>query len=103
MSSKLLIKSEATKRKKSVATHDVSLVSALPWIGPALLLIILVVIWPVIELVRISFTDITIAGSLLDFHGFTNYRELLANPDLYPVARRTLLWVFGIVFFTVIL
>jgi multiple sugar transport system permease protein len=103
LSSKLLIKSEATKRKKSVATHDVSLVSALPWIGPALLLIILVVIWPVIELVRISFTDITIAGSLLDFHGFTNYRELLANPDLYPVARRTLLWVFGIVFFTVIL
>jgi len=100
LSSKLLIKSEATKRKKSVATHDVSLVSALPWIGPALLLIVLVVIWPVIELVR---TDITIAGSLLDFHGFTNYRELLANPDLYPVARRTLLWVFGIVFFTVIL
>ena len=43
------------------------------------------------------------AGSLLDFHGFTNYRELIANPDLYPVARRTLLWVFGIVFFTVIL
>lgn len=97
------MKSASTKRKSSVATHDVSVASALPWIGPALLLIILVVIWPVVELVRISFTDITIAGSLLDFHGFANYRELLANPDLYPVARRTLLWVFGIVSFTVIL
>jgi len=103
LSKRLLTKSSATKGKKQVATHDVSLVSALPWIGPALILIVLVVIWPVIELVRISFTDISAAGSLLDFNGLTNYRELLANPDIYPVARRTLLWVFGIVFFTVIL
>lgn len=103
MSNRLLTKSSATKGNKQVATQDVSLVSALPWIGPALILIVLVVIWPVIELVRISFTDISAAGSLLDFNGLTNYRELLANPDIYPVARRTLLWVFGIVFFTVIL
>jgi ABC-type sugar transport system permease subunit len=99
----LLTKRNATKSKKSVASHDVSLTSALPWIAPALILIALVVIWPVVELVRISFTDITVAGSLLDFNGFNNYRDLIANPDLYPVARRTLLWVFGIVFFTVIL
>jgi multiple sugar transport system permease protein len=103
LSNRLLTKSSATKGNKQVATQDVSLVSALPWIGPALILIVLVVIWPVIELVRISFTDISAAGSLLDFNGLTNYRELLANPDIYPVARRTLLWVFGIVFFTVIL
>jgi multiple sugar transport system permease protein len=103
LSSNLLTKRSATKSKKSVASHDVSLTSALPWIAPAMILIALVVIWPVVELVRISFTDITIAGSLLDFHGFNNYRDLIANPDLYPVARRTLLWVFGIVFFTVIL
>lgn len=99
----MLTKRSATKSKKSVASHDVSLTSALPWIAPAMILIALVVIWPVVELLRISFTDITIAGSLLDFHGFNNYRDLIANPDLYPVARRTLLWVFGIVFFTVIL
>jgi ABC-type sugar transport system permease subunit len=79
------------------------LLSALPWIGPALLLILLVVIWPVIELIRTSFTDISLAGSLLDFNGLTNYRDLLANADLYPVAKRTLVWVFGIVFFTVLL
>ena len=58
---------------------------------------------PVIELVRISFTDISAAGSLLDFNGLTNYRDLIANTDLYPVARRTILWVFGIVFFTVLI
>jgi ABC-type sugar transport system permease subunit len=98
------LKSIAAKRpKKLKVSHNVSLLSALPWIGPALLLILLVVIWPVIELIRTSFTDISLAGSLLDFNGLTNYRDLLANADLYPVAKRTLVWVFGIVFFTVLL
>lgn len=99
-----LLKNSAAKRpKKLKVSHNVSLLSALPWIGPALILILLVVIWPVIELIRTSFTDISLAGSLLDFNGLTNYRDLIANVDLYPVAKRTLLWVFGIVFFTVLL
>mgnify|MGYP003847698583 FL=1 len=99
-----MLKNSAAKTpKKLKVSHNVSFLSALPWIGPALILILLVVIWPVIELIRTSFTDISLAGSLLDFNGLTNYRDLLANVDLYPVARRTLLWVFGIVFFTVLL
>ena len=99
-----MLKNSAAKRpKKLKVSHNVSFLSALPWIGPALLLILLVVIWPVIELIRTSFTDISLAGSLLDFNGLTNYRDLIANVDLYPVAKRTLLWVFGIVFFTVLL
>lgn len=99
-----LLKKSAIKGPKKVQTgHNVSFLSALPWIGPAIILILLVVIWPVIELIRTSFTDISLAGSLLDFNGLINYRDLLANTDLYPVARRTLLWVFGIVFFTVML
>ncbi len=99
----MLKNSAAKKPKKLTVSHNVSLLSALPWIGPALLLILLVVIWPVIELIRTSFTDISLAGSLLDFNGLTNYRDLIANADLYPVAKRTLVWVFGIVFFTVLL
>ena len=103
MSTGLLKNSAAKRPKKLKVSHNVSFLSALPWIGPALILILLVVIWPVIELIRTSFTDISLAGSLLDFNGLTNYRDLLANVDLYPVAKRTLLWVFGIVFFTVLL
>ena len=103
MSTGLLKNSAAKRPKKLKVSHNVSFLSALPWIGPALLLILLVVIWPVIELIRTSFTDISLAGSLLDFNGLTNYRDLIANVDLYPVAKRTLLWVFGIVFFTVLL
>lgn len=103
MSNELLKNSAANRPKKLKVSHNVSLSSALPWIGPALILILLVVIWPVIELIRTSFTDISLAGSLLDFNGLTNYRDLIANADLYPVAKRTLVWVFGIVFFTVLL
>ena len=99
-----MLKNSAAKRpKKLKVSHNVSFLSALPWIGPALVLILLVVIWPVVELIRTSFTDISLAGSLLDFNGLANYRDLLANTDLYPVVKRTLLWVFGIVFFTVLL
>jgi ABC-type sugar transport system permease subunit len=103
LSTGLLKNSAAKQPKKHKASHNVSFVSSLPWIGPALALILLVVIWPVIELIRLSFTDISLAGSLLDFNGLNNYRDLLANTDLFPVVRRTLLWVFGIVFFTILL
>jgi ABC-type sugar transport system permease subunit len=95
--------SKLKRTKKLKVSHNVSFASSLPWIGPALFLIVLVVIWPVVILVRTSFTDISLAGSLLDFNGIANYRDLFANVDLYPVLRRTLFWVFGIVFFTITL
>jgi ABC-type sugar transport system permease subunit len=98
-----LSETKPKRSKKSQVSQNVSFVSALPWIGPALFLIIMVVIWPVVILVRTSFTDISLAGSLLDFNGIQNYRDLFANMDLYPVLRRTILWVFGIVFFTIAL
>jgi multiple sugar transport system permease protein len=84
-----LSETKSGRTKKLKVSHNVSFLSALPWIGPALFLIILVVIWPVIILVRTSFTDISLAGSLLDFNGLANYRDLFANVDLYPVLRRT--------------
>ena len=56
-----------------------------------------------VELVRASFTDISNAGSFHGFTGLTNFRDLIANPDLKPVIIRTLIWVAAIVFFTVIL
>ena len=98
------INASISKRaKKLEVSHNVSFLSSLPWIGPALFLIILVVIWPVVILGKTSFTDISNAGTLLNFNGLTNFRDLLANQDLYPVLKRTVFWVFGIVFFTIIL
>jgi len=98
-----LSETKSGRTKKLKVSHNVSFLSALPWIGPALFFIILVVIWPVVILVRTSFTDISLAGTLLNFNGLANYRDLFANVDLYPVLRRTFFWVFGIVFFTIAL
>jgi len=98
-----LSETKSGRTKKLKVSHNVSFLSALPWVGPALFLIILVVIWPVVILVRTSFTDISLAGTLLNFNGLANYRDLFANVDLYPVLRRTFFWVFGIVFFTIAL
>jgi multiple sugar transport system permease protein len=80
-----------------------STISALPWIGPSLLLILLVVVWPAIELIRISLTKITSAGVLEGFFGLGNYRLLFENPDLKTIAVRTLIWVFAVVSITVAL
>ena len=80
-----------------------SLVSALPWIGPAILLILLVVVWPAVELIRISLTKITSAGVLEGFNGLGNYKLLFENPDLRTVAIRTVIWVLSVVFLTVII
>ena len=103
MATATLSETKLKRTKKSQVSHNVTFLSALPWIGPALFLIIMVVIWPVVILVRTSFTDISLAGSLLDFNGIANYRDLFANMDLYPVLRRTFFWVFGIVIFTIVL
>ena len=80
-----------------------SIISALPWIGPAILLILLVVVWPAIELIRISLTKISSAGALEGFNGLGNYRLLFENPDLRTIAIRTVTWVLSVVFLTVII
>ena len=103
MATATLSASKSKRTKKLKVSHNVSFLSALPWIGPALFLIVLVVIWPVVILGKTSVTDISNAGTLLNFNGLTNFQDLFANQDLYPVLKRTIFWVFGIVFFTIIL
>jgi len=62
-----------------------------------------VVVWPAIELIRISLTNITSAGTLEGFNGLGNYRLLFENPDLITIAIRTVIWVLAVVFLTVII
>ena len=80
-----------------------SILNALPWIGPAIALIIAVVVWPAIELIRISLTKITSAGALEGFNGLGNYRLLFENPDLGAIVFRTIIWVGAVVSITVFL
>ena len=98
--SELKVQDRTQTKTKKIRSKN-SIISALPWIGPALLLIAGVVVWPAIELIRISFTKISPAGALSGFNGLGNYRELFANPNLGTIAIRTVVWVVLVVGFTV--
>ncbi len=76
---------------------------ALPWIGPALLLIFAVVLWPAVEMIRTSLLKISISGLTKGFTGFDNYNKLLANPELPGVLTRTLVWVVIVVSVTILI
>ncbi len=74
-----------------------------PWIGPAVVLIAAVVLWPVIEMVRTSLSNISLSGKNRGFVGLDNFRRLFRNPNLVPVLWRTAWWVVGVVVVTVLI
>ncbi|NUW30860.1 sugar ABC transporter permease [Nonomuraea sp. SMC257] len=69
----------------------------LAWVGPAVALILGVVLWPAVEMVRTSLTRVSSSGLSGGFTGFRNYAELFGENDLVPVLWRTALWVVGVV------
>ena len=77
--------------------------SALPWVGSSIFLILLVVVWPAIELIRISFSKINDAGQIGGYQGLENYKDLLTNGNVAPILIRTFFWVFTVVAVTVLI
>ncbi|WP_347256996.1 sugar ABC transporter permease [Actinomadura sp. RB99] len=73
------------------------------WLGPSIVLIAVVVLWPVIEMLRTSLLKISSSGVTLGNRGSANYTDLFDEDALVPVVLRTLLWVAGIVVVTMVL
>ncbi|MFF3149756.1 sugar ABC transporter permease, partial [Streptomyces sp. NPDC057927] len=73
------------------------------WLGPATALILAMVVWPVVEMIRISLTRISSTGLSRGFAGGRNYADLFAEDDLPGVLLRTLIWVVGVVVVTILL
>ncbi|MET7451461.1 sugar ABC transporter permease [Streptomyces sp. NPDC005574] len=73
------------------------------WLGPAVVLILTMVVWPVVEMVRTSLTRISSTGLSLGSAGLGNYADLFAEEDLSGVLLRTLIWVVGVVTVTLFL
>ncbi|HET7734540.1 MAG TPA: sugar ABC transporter permease [Nocardioidaceae bacterium] len=76
---------------------------ALLWLGPALLLIVGVVIYPVIALARASFSEYSITGLRRGAAGWTNYANVLNHPDVATVLINTVIWVVAVVGLTVLI
>jgi multiple sugar transport system permease protein len=75
----------------------------LAWVGPAVVLIAVVVLWPVVEMIRSSFLQISRVGIVRGFNGLDNYHKLFAEKDFADVMVRSVIWVVAVVAFTVLI
>lgn len=76
--------------------------SPVPWLLPTAIVLLLVFVYPVIEVIRSSFTN----ANLMDPHytyTLQSYRKLLNNPDLLHMISITLIFVACSVFFQMLL
>ena len=81
---------------------DTSVWVALLWLGPALLLIAGVVVFPAYELIRAAFSRYSITGLRLGDAGTTNFKNVLSHPSLTTVLTNTVIWVVVVVALTVL-
>ena len=64
---------------------------------PSILLISVFVLYPILLVFRLSFSEISKAGVVGGFVGFQNYAKALSLPDFRSVMLNTLLWVLLVV------
>jgi multiple sugar transport system permease protein len=63
-------------------------------VTPAMVLVLGLVMYPVAEVVRLSFTNTSLLAGRSDFVGLQSYQRILADPLFETVVRNTALWVF---------
>src|ERR1700722_7358218 len=73
------------------------------WLGPAIALIGVVVLWPVVVMVQSSFQQIGGEGFVAGYNGTTNYTNLFHEPDFVSVLLRTVVWVVVVVLVTMLI
>lgn len=79
------------------------LLQALPWIAPALLLIIGVVLFPAGVMFFNSTRDISLSGIDKGSVGFDNFAAVFGFAEFWPIFGRTIIWVVSVVVFTVVI
>jgi len=80
-----------------------AILAPLPWIGPAIVLIGLVVIWPIVVMAQTSFQSISADGIYLGSAGWHNFSGVLDNPSLPSILVRTVVWVAAVVGITMLI
>jgi alpha-glucoside transport system permease protein len=67
------------------------------WVGPALLLLLVYLIYPALNTVYLSFFDETSSH----FVGFSNYRAVFSDPGSLTAVKNSMLWLIFLTGFTV--
>jgi multiple sugar transport system permease protein len=75
----------------------------LAWTGPAIVLILLVVVYPIVVMIQTSFRNITPLGIDIGSAGLSNFKQVLENPNLPGILVRTLIWVVAVVAITMLI
>ncbi|GGO67992.1 carbohydrate ABC transporter permease [Nonomuraea cavernae] len=75
----------------------------LVWVGPAIVLIAVVVLWPVVEMIRSSFLKISRFGVVQGSNGLANYEKLFGEKDFADIMVRSVIWVVAVVVLTVLI
>jgi multiple sugar transport system permease protein len=61
-------------------------------IAPAIIFILVIVAWPLVETIRLSFTNASLAGE--EYVGLENYRKLFDGGKFDEIIVRTFVWMF---------
>jgi len=64
-------------------------------VAPGLLFLLVFVVYPVVDAVRLSFLEVDIATDAQRFIGWQNYAQVFNSPKLWPVIGNTLIWSMG--------
>ncbi len=80
-----------------------AVLQSLPWVGPALLLIVGVVLFPIGVMIYNSTRDISQSGVDHGSVGFKNYVTVFTFQYFWPILGRTVVWVVLVVGITVLI
>ena len=78
--------------KQKLKSYNAQTYLAYALIAPAALYIVLIVAWPLLETIRLSFTNSSLAGE--DYVGFENYQKMLSSKKFNGIVTRTFVWMF---------
>ena len=78
--------------KQKLKSYNSQTYLAYALIAPAAIYIILIVAWPLLETIRLSFTNSSLAGE--DYVGFENYQKMLSSKKFNGIVTRTFVWMF---------
>ena len=93
----------AARRRAPRRRRVARALAPLPWLAPSLILIGGVIVYPVIQMVLTSLSDINISGLRTKGVGLRNFRWVFEEDSFGQVVRNTVLWVGLVVGITVLI
>jgi multiple sugar transport system permease protein len=90
------------RRRVTRRQRTARVLAPLIWIGPAIALICVVVVWPVVVMIRTSTQKVSSFGEITGGAGWNNFRHLFHELAFKGVVERTILWVVVVVTITML-